>query len=135
MSYKITVKYVKPVQAEASIPTYPIAPEFILGTSYVDQEAFRKGIDDAAYPKNIWGMNAVGMAESIEQFLGEVSVHPGVVFACKSAIMSAQATAADAPTEDKGYEFEAADYEDKMLYEDAARALKDQGFEITVSPM
>lgn len=131
MSYKITVKYVKPVQAEASIPTYPIAPEFILGTSYVDQEAFRKGIDDAAYPKNIWSMN---MAESIEQFLGEVSVHPGVVFACKSAIMSAQAAAA-ASTEDKGYEFEAADYEDKMLYEDAARALKDQGFEITVSPM
>ena len=128
MSYKITVKYVKPVQAEASIPTYPIAPEFILGTSYVDQEAFRKDIDDAAYPRNIWGMN---MAESIEQFLGEVSVHPGVVFACKSAIMSAQAAAA----EDKGYEFEAADYEDKMLYEDAARALKDQGFEITVSPM
>lgn len=131
MSYKITVKYVKPVQAEASIPTYPIAPEFILGTSYVDQEAFRKGIDDAAYPRNIWGMN---MAESIEQFLGEVSVHPGVVFACKSAIMSAQA-AADAATEDKGYEFEAEGYEDKMLYEDAARALKDQGFEITVSPM
>lgn len=131
MSYKITVKYVKPVQAEASIPTYPIAPEFILGTSYVDQEAFRKGIDDAAYPRNIRGTN---MAESIEQFLGEVSVHPGVVFACKSAIMSAQAAAA-ASTEDKGYEFEAADYEDKMLYEDAARALKDQGFEITVSPM
>lgn len=131
MSYKITVKYVKPVQAEASIPTYPIAPEFILGTSYVDQEAFRKGIDDAAYPKNIWGMN---MAESIEQFLGEVSVHPGVVFACKSAIMSAQAAAA-AATADKGYEFEAEGYEDKMLYEDAARALKDQGFEITVSPM
>lgn len=127
MSYKITVKYVKPVQAEASIPTYPIAPEFILGTSYVDQEAFRKGIDDAAYPKNIWGMN---MAESIEQFLGEVSVHPGVVFACKSA----QAAAA-ASTEDKCYEFEAASYEDKMLYEDAARALKDQGFEITVSSM
>lgn len=131
MSYKITVKYVKPVQAEASIPTYPIAPEFILGTSYVDQEAFRKGIDDAAYPRNIWGMN---MAESIEQFLGEVSVHPGVVFACKSAIMSAQAAAA-AATEDKGYEFEAEGYEDKMLYEDAARALKGQGFEITVSPM
>lgn len=131
MSYKITVKYVKPVQAEASIPTYPIAPEFILGTSYVDQEAFRKGIDDAAYPRNIWGMN---MAESIEQFLGEVSVHPGVVFACKSAIMSAQAAAA-ASTEDKGYEFEAAGYEDKMLYEDAARALKGQGFEITVSLM
>lgn len=131
MSYKITVKYVKPVQAEASIPTYPIAPEFIPGTSYVDQEAFRKDIDDAAYPKNIWG---VGMAESLEQFLGEVSVHPGVVFACKSAIMSAQAAAA-AATEDKGYEFEAADYEDKMLYEDAARALKDQGFEITVSLM
>lgn len=131
MSYKITVKYVKPVQAEASIPTYPIAPEFILGTSYVDQEAFRKDIDDAAYPRNIWGMN---MAESIEQFLGEVSVHPGVVFACKSAIMSAQAAAA-ASTEDKGYEFVAADYEDKMLYEDAARALKDQGFEITVSSM
>lgn len=131
MSYKITVKYVKPVQAEASIPTYPIAPEFILGTSYVDQEAFRKGIDDAAYPKNIWGMN---MAESIEQFLGEVSVHPGVVFACKSAIMSAQAAAA-AATEDKGYEFEAEGYEDKMLYEDAARALKGQGFEITVSLM
>ena len=131
MSYKITVKYVKPVQAQASIPTYPIAPEFILCTSYVDQEAFRKDIDDAAYPRNIWGMN---MAESIEQFLGEVSVHPGVVFACKSAIMSAQAAAA-AATEDKGYEFEAADYEDKMLYEDAARALKDQGFEITVSPM
>ena len=131
MSYKITVKYVKPVQAEASIPTYPIAPEFILGTSYVDQKAFRKGIDDAAYPKNIWGMN---MAESIEQFLGEVSVHPGVVFACKSAIMSAQAAAA-AATEDKGYEFEAEGYEDKMLYEDAARALKGQGFEITVSPM
>ena len=127
----MTVKYVKPGQAEASIPTYPIAPEFILGTSYVDQEAFRKGIDDAAYPRNIRGMN---MAESIEQFLGEVSVHPGVVFACKSAIMSAQAAAA-ASTEDKGYEFEAADYEDKMLYEDAARALKDQGFEITVSPM
>ena len=134
MSYKITVKYVKPIQAEASIPTYPIAPEFILGTSYVDQEAFRKDIDDAAYPKNIWGMNDVGMAESIEQFLSEVSVHPGVVFACKSAIMSAQAAAA-ASTEDKGYEFEAAGYEDKMLYEDAARALKDQGFEITVSPM
>lgn len=131
MSYKITVKYVKPVQAEASIPTYPIAPEFILGTSYVDQEAFRKGIDDAAYPRNIWGMN---MAESIEQFLGEVSVHPGVVFACKSAIMSAQAAAA-AATEDKGYEFEAEGYEDKMLYEDAARALKGQGFEITVSLM
>lgn len=131
MSYKITVKYVKPVQAEASIPTYPIAPEFIPGTSYVDQEAFRKGIDDAAYPRNIWGMN---MAESIEQFLGEVSVHPGVVFACKSAIMSAQAAAA-AATEDKGYEFEAEGYEDKMLYEDAARALKDQGFEITVSLM
>lgn len=131
MSYKITVKYVKPVQAQASIPTYPIAPEFILGTSYVDQEAFRKGIDDAAYSRNIWGMKDVGMAESIEQLLGEVSVHPGVVFACKSAIMSAQAAA----TEDKGYEFEAADYEDKMLYEDAARALKDQGFEITVSPM
>lgn len=131
MSYKITVKYVKPVQAEASIPTYPIAPEFILGTSYVDQEAFRKGIDDAAYPRNIWGMN---MAESIEQFLGEVSVHPGVVFACKSAIMSAQAAAA-AATEDKGYEFEAEGYKDKMLYEDAARALKGQGFEITVSPM
>lgn len=131
MSYKITVKYVKPVQAEASIPTYPIAPEFILGTSYVDQEAFRKDIDDAAYPRNIWGMN---MAESIEQFLGEVSVHPGVVFACKSAIMSAQAAAA-ASTEDKGYEFEAESYEDKMLYEDAARALKGQGFEITVSLM
>lgn len=131
MSYKITVKYVKPVQAEASIPTYPIAPEFILGTSYVDQEAFRKDIDDAAYPRNIWGMN---MAESIEQFLGEVSVHPGVVFACKSAIMSAQAAAA-AATVDKGYEFEAEGYEDKMLYEDAARALKGQGFEITVSPM
>ena len=131
MSYKITVKYVKPVQAEASIPTYPIAPEFILGTSYVDQEAFRKDIDDAAYPRNIWGMN---MAESIEQFLGEVSVHPGVVFACKSAIMSAQAAAA-AATEDKGYEFEAEGYEDKMLYEDAARALKGQGFEITVSLM
>ena len=134
MSYKITVKYVKPVQAQASIPTYPIAPEFILGTSYVDQEAFRKGIDDAAYSRNIWGMKDVGMAESIEQLLGEVSVHPGVVFACKSAIMSAQAAVA-AATEDKGYEFEAADYEDKMLYEDAARALKDQGFEITVSPM
>lgn len=131
MSYKITVKYVKPVQAEASIPTYPIAPEFILGTSYVDQEAFRKGIDDAAYPRNIWGMN---MAESVEQFLGEVSVHPGVVFACKSAIMSAQAAAA-AATEDKGYEFEAEGYEDKMLYEDTARALKGQGFEITVSLM
>lgn len=133
MSYKITVKYVKPVQAEASIPTYPIAPEFILGTSYVDQKAFRKDIDDAAYPRNIWGMN---MAESIEQFLGEVSVHPGVVFACKSAIMSAQAAAAaPAAAEDTGYEFEAEGYEDKMLYEDAARALKGQGFEITVSSM
>lgn len=131
MSYKITVKYVKPVQAEASIPTYPIAPEFILGTSYVDQEAFRKGIDDNAYPKNVWGMD---MAESLEEFLGAVSVHPGVVLACKSAILSAQAAEA-ASTEDKGYEFETEDYKDKMLYEEVARALKDQGFVIEVSPM
>lgn len=131
MSYKITVKYVKPVQAEASIPTYPIAPEFVLGTSYVDQEAFRKDIDDAAYPKNVWEM---GMAESLEEFLGSVSVHPGVVLACKSAILSAQAAEA-ASTEDKGYEFETEDYKDKMLYEEVARALKDQGFEIEVSPM
>lgn len=133
MSYKITIKFTKPVKVEASIPTYPIAPEFVLGQSYVDDKAFRDQARDTAYSKNIWEKGEFLMAQDLAEFLGEVSVHPGVVLACKSAILAAKA-AEDASSENAGYEFITDDYKDKMLYEEIGRALAGQGFEVTVDP-
>ncbi len=134
MSYKITIKFTKPVKVEASIPTYPIAPEFVLGQSYVDEKAFRDQAGDTAYSKNIWEKGEFLMAQDLAEFLGEVSVHPGVLLACKSAILAAKAAEA-ASGENAGYEFITDDYKDKMLYEEIGRALAGQGFEVTVNPM
>ena len=69
------------------------------------------------------------MAQDLAEFLGEVSVHPGVVLACKAA-----KAAEDASSENAGYEFITDDYKDKMLYEEIGRALAGQGFEVTVDP-
>ena len=131
MSYKINIKFTKPVKVEASIPTYPIAPEFVLGQSYVDEKAFRDQAGDTAYSKNIWEKGEFLMAQDLAEFLGEVSVHPGVVLACKSAILAAKA----ASGENDGYEFITDDYKEKMLYEEIGRALAGQGFKVTVNPM
>ena len=51
--YTVTIKYTAPVEAAGQLKS-TIAPQFALGQSYVDEEAFRKDIPESAYSKNVW---------------------------------------------------------------------------------
>ena len=126
--YTISIKYTAPVAAVEGMPIHPIAPEFSLGQSYVDDKKFREGIPADAFSRNIWEKGDFEMAESLDSYLGKLSEHPGVALALKSAVLASEKD----ETKDKGYEFSTEDYKDAMYYEDLGRKLKDDGFEITV---
>ena len=122
MAYTISITYEKPAEAVANMPIYPIAPEFALGTSYVDAEKFRENNPEFAFSKNDWDNGAFEMAEALETYLGKLSEHPGVALALKSAVLTAGTA----------YEFVSDDYKDKMYYEDLGRKLAGDGFTIKV---
>lgn len=115
MAYKISITYTKPIAAVEGMPTHPIAPEFVLTESYVD---------DANYSKNVWKKDDFEMAENLDAYLRKLSEHPGVALALKSAVLNAGTA----------YEFQSDDYKDKMYYEDLGRKLEADGFKIEVNP-
>lgn len=122
--YTVSIKY-SGAAADATrtvMPIHPIAPEFSLGQSYVDDIKFREGIPADAFSPNIWEKGDFEMAESLDSYLGKLSEHPGVTLALKSAVLK----------KGQAYEISTEDYKDAMYYEDLGRKLKDDGFEITV---
>lgn len=122
MAYTVTIKYARKAEDALRIPKDTIAPQFVLGESYVDDEKFREGIPAEAFSRNIWEKGSIEMAQSLESYLGSLSEHPGAALALKSAMLAG----------DTGYAFDTEDYKDKMYYEDLGRKLADDGFTITV---
>ena len=122
MAYTVTIKYSRKAEDALRIPKDTIAPQFVLGESYVDDEKFREGIPAEAFSRNIWEKGDFEMAQSLVDYLGSLSQHPGVALALKSAVIAGEA----------GYTFDTEDYKDKMYYEDLGRKLADDGFTITV---
>lgn len=116
--YKVTIKYTAPEAPVEGAPIWPIAPTFAHTDSYVDhiEHAYNE------YPANVWDRGTFAMAESLDEFLAGVSMHPGCNLALKSAVIA----------EDGTYAFEVEDHKEKMLYEELGRAMADYGFEITV---
>lgn len=123
MAYTISITYTEPTAAVEGMPIHPIAPEFALGESYVDDANFRANIPDSAYSRNIWEKGDFKMAENLDEYLRSISEHPGVALALKSAVIKAGTA----------YEFQSDDYKDKMYYEDLGRKLEADGFKIEVT--
>ena len=122
MAYTVTIKYSRKAEDALRIPKDTIAPQFVLGESYVDDEKFREGITAEAFSRNIWEKGDFEMAQSLVDYLGSLSQHPGVALALKSAVIAGEG----------GYTFDTEDYKDKMYYEELGRKLADEGFTITV---
>ena len=122
MAYTVTIKYARKAEDALRTPVDTIAPQFTLGESYVDDEKFREGIPADAFSRNIWEKGDFEMAQSLTEYLGSLSEHPGVVLALKSAVLAGEG----------GYTFNTEDYKDKMYYEDLGRKLADDGFTIDV---
>lgn len=123
MAYTVTIKYAAPVAPETNLPLHPIAAEYKLGTSYVDDATFRADAGEA-YSKNIYNMGIP--ADALETYLKGVTVHKGVLLVLKSAMI-----AENAATTGITYDVETDD--DKLYWEQLATALKDNGFTITVA--
>ena len=65
MAYTVTIKYSRKAEDALRIPKDTIAPQFVLGESYVDDEKFREGIPAEAFSRNIWEKGDFEMAQSL----------------------------------------------------------------------
>ena len=117
--YTVTIKYTAPVEAAGQLKS-TIAPQFALGQSYVDEEAFRKDIPESAYSKNVWENGHFIMAESLEEYFATFIAHPGLVAALKKAMR------------DGTYKIEEVSEKDGLYMDEVKDALASQGFEIKV---
>ena len=120
--YTVTIKYTAPSEESAAQLKSTIAPQFVLGQSYVDESTFRKDIPDSAYPANMFDRGNFVMAESLDEYFSKMVSYPSAVLALRSAVLAGA----------QGYAFDVEDYKDKMYYEELGRKLADDGFTITV---
>lgn len=118
MSYKVTIKFTAQTPAAVRLAMYDIAPQFVLADSYVDHISH----ENDAYPANNFTGNNIEMARSLETYLEGITAHAGVVTALRNAIIA----------ENGEYVLEGIDAKEKMYYEELARTLAKDGFEITV---
>lgn len=125
MAYTVTIKYAAPVAPETNLPLHPIAADYKLGTSYVDDATFRADAGEA-YSKNIYNMGIP--ADALETYLKGVTVHKGVLLVLKSVMVLDPTTASTT-----GITYDVETDDDKLYWEQLATALKDNGFTITVT--
>lgn len=118
MSYNVTIKFTAQTAAAVRLAMYDIAPQFVVNDSYVEHIDHANG----EYPANNMTGNNIEMARSLEEYLGAISAHAGVVTALRNAIIA----------EDGTYTLTVDTANDKMYYEELGRTLAKDGFEITV---
>lgn len=119
--YTVTIKYTAPSEEAAAQLKSTIAPQFVLGQSYVDESTFRKGIPDSAYPANMFERGHFVMAESLDGYFSQMVAHPGLVAALKKAMR------------DGTYKMTEVDEKTSLYMDEVKVALATQGFEITVA--
>lgn len=119
MSYNVTIKFTAQTVAAIRLAMYDIAPQFVVNDSYVEHIDHVNG----AYPANNMTGNNLEMARSLEDYLGAITAHAGVVTALRNAIIA----------EDGTYTLTVDNANDKMYYEELGRTLAKDGFEITVA--
>lgn len=114
MAYTVKIEYAA-VAADVTNLVSPICRLFAPTGCYTDTKAY----EGSVYDTNVDGW---GEALSLEKFI-ELSIdHPGALMMFKKAALSGTAV-----------EFETDDYKDATYYEEVGKALKDQGFTVTVT--
>ena len=112
MAYTITIKF----EAVSAPDTQKVAQ--ICGVYYPDNAAANLPVFDGTY----YDTNVEGIGETLtlEAYLGKMVAHPGLIAALRLAVKEGEAV------------FETEDTRAYLLMEEAADALKPEGFTITV---
>lgn len=137
MATSVTIIYNGPV-VETIRPGMPIPRLFTPDNSYVDTPVFTEGFantaqlgDKESYGKSIYATNVDGqgflpgllpMFSNTQKF----AMFERAIFAAKEA--------EKAGTENAGVTFEVTGFEEELYWEQISNAMKDQGFEVTVTP-
>ena len=116
MEYTVIIKYATPHYEEVRNPLNPVAPQFELGISYVDDEKFRKGLNDTAYTPNNWDNGDFKMAQTLEKFVNDITAHKNVFLAFKAA------------AKDGKFKVVTEDYQEYLYVKECINALAGEGF-------
>lgn len=141
MAYTVVIKYTG-VEKDVANLAAPICGTYVPTNSYVDTPVFQNGypvdvvVDsmtevgydkEKKYGKSIYANNVddkFGYADAVEPFASTSIPFPVALSQFKLAVVG----------EDNQVTFDVEDYKEAFFYKDMGVALKDQGFEVTVSP-
>lgn len=129
MAYTVTIVYAG-VQAPTSIPfVSPICPIYVPTNSYADTEAY----EGTVYDTNVKGFGSVDL---VDPYADTSFPFPVPLAQFKVATVGEDVLDGDdQPTGAKQVEFTVDTYEEAFWYTEAGKALKDQGFTVTVAPV
>lgn len=126
MAYNVTIVYAG-VQAPTSIPfVSPICPIYVPENSYTDTAAY----EGTVYDTNVKGYGSVDL---VDPYADTSFPFPVPLAQFKLATVGEDVLDSDDnPTGAKTVTFEVSTYEEAFWYMEAGKALKDQGFTVTV---
>jgi len=137
MATKIKIVYNGPV-VDIIRNGMEIARIFTPNASYIDSDVYVNGLEvegseaaEQIYGKSIYATNVEGWG-SLPGLLPMASTT--VPFAQFERAVAAAAAAKAAGTENAGVEFEVEGYKEELYWNQMADNMKDQGFEVTVTP-
>ena len=136
MATSVTIVYTGPI-VDAVRKGANIASIFVPANSYIDTPVFTEGFDNSVlqlgdkgsygksiYATNVWGIDALPGLIPMNSTTAKFAEFERAVFAAKAA--------EEAGEENTGVTFEIQGYEEELYWNQIARGLDGQGFEVTV---